>query len=100
MMVDLASELGTEIGTDGSINYNGKKVNFYSETEMFHVDKKKFKTPEEVINYLDSVSPEESEEPSFEETEGDLAKRDLEDEMEAFESKSYKRTFESYKRKK
>jgi hypothetical protein len=100
MMADLASELGTEIGNDGSINYNGKKVNFYSETEMFHVDKKKFKTPEEVVSYLDSVSPEETEEPSFEETEGDLAKRDLEDEMGAFESKSYKRTFESYKRKK
>ena len=30
--------------------------------------------------------------PSFEETEGDLAERDLEDEMGAYESKSYRHT--------
>jgi len=47
----LASELGTEV-VDNAINYEGKKINFYSETEKFHVDNKKFKTIEEVLNYL------------------------------------------------
>lgn len=53
MINQLANHLGTEVSNDGSIDYNGKKINFYSETEMFHVDRKKFKTPEEVVNYLE-----------------------------------------------
>ena len=114
MMADLASELGAEIGTDGSINHNGKKINFYSETEMFHVDKKKFKTADEVINYLGSAPDNKSMEeenddmqehsPSKEDMDELMAAHDEEDfideEEEEFESKSYKRTFESYKRKK
>jgi hypothetical protein len=117
MMADLASELGTEIGTDGSINYNGKKVNFYSETEMFHVDKKKFKTADEVINYLEGSAPDnksmeeendtmlarQEHSPSKEDMDELMAAHDDDDfieEEEEFESKSYKRTFESYKRKK
>jgi hypothetical protein len=109
MMADLASNLGAEVESDGSIDYNGKKVNFYSETEMFHVDKKKFKTPEEVVSYLDgsnNITTEEEEEMTDEtgeidEFEDDMDDFDMEDnEYEEFESKSYKRTFESYKRKK
>jgi hypothetical protein len=117
MMADLASELGTEIGSDGSVNYNGKKVNFYSETEMFHVDKKKFKTADEVINYLEGSAPDnksmeeendtmlarQEHSPSKEDMDELMAAHDEEDfidEEEEFESKSYKRTFESYKRKK
>jgi len=117
MMADLASELGAEIGTDGSINHNGKKINFYSETEMFHVDKKKFKTADEVINYLGSAPDNKSMEeenddmlarqehsPSKEDMDELMAAHDEEDfideEEDEFESKSYKRTFESYKRKK
>jgi hypothetical protein len=65
---------------------------------MFHVDKKKFKTSDEVINYLDSsnedpIAPEESKGMK------DEFNKDAED-IEEFESKSYKRTFESFKRKK
>ena len=101
LLNQLANELGTEVEADGSINYEGKKINFYSETEKFHVDNKKFSTVEEVVNYLGSASMEDTEhththeheeEPSFDETEGDLASRDLEDEMGAFESKSYRHT--------
>jgi hypothetical protein len=96
----LANELGTEVDDDGSINYEGKKINFYSETEKFHVDNKKFSTVEEVVNYLggsnedteNAHTHEHDEEPSFDETEGDLARRDLEDEMGAYESKSYRHT--------
>jgi hypothetical protein len=108
LLNQLANELGTEVDADGSINYEGKKINFYSETEKFHVDNKKFSTAEEVVNYLggSNESPEHThtheEEPSFDETEGDLARRDLEDETGAFESKSYKHTrkFESFRKNK
>jgi len=100
LLNQLANELGTEVDADGSINYEGKKINFFSETEKFHVDGKKFSTPEEVVNYLggSNESPEHihthehEEEPSFDESEGDLARRDLEDEMGTFESKSYRHT--------
>lgn len=108
LLNQLANELGTEVDEDGSINYEGKKINFYSETEKFHVDNKKFSTAEEVVNYIggSNESPEHThtheEEPSFDETEGGLAHRDLEDEMGAFESKSYKSTrkFESFRKNK
>ena len=108
LLNQLANELGTEVDADGSINYEGKKINFFSETEKFHVDNKKFSTAEEVVNYLggSNESPEHThtheEEPSFDETEGDLARRDLEDEIGAFESKSYKHTrkFESFRKNK
>ena len=98
MMNNLASELGTEIGEDGSINYNGKKINFYSETEKFHVDRKKFDTVEDVINYVsesDKMTPEEEESMTGErEGERKAGLDDIDDEFEdeAFESKSYKRT--------
>jgi hypothetical protein len=100
LLNQLANELGTEVEADGSINYEGKKINFYSETEKFHVDNKKFSTAEEVVDYLggsnepteNSHSHEHEEESSFDETEGDLARRDLEDEMGAYESKSYRHT--------
>jgi hypothetical protein len=51
LMDELAQKLGTQV-EDGQINYDGQLVNFFSETEMFHVDKKKFKTPDEVVDYL------------------------------------------------
>jgi hypothetical protein len=51
LLDELAKKLGTEV-VNNQINYDGKKINFYSETEMFHVDKKKFKTIDEVIDFL------------------------------------------------
>ena len=79
---------------------------------MFHVDKKKFKTAEEVINYLESSKPVEEVEiekdhsPSKEDMDELMAAHDdddfIEEEEEKFESKSYKSTrkFESFKNKK
>ena len=52
MMVDLAGRLGVEVSEDGSINYEGKKINFYSETEAFHIGKDKFETIDEVLDFL------------------------------------------------
>lgn len=81
MMAELADKLGTEV-EDGSINWNGQKINFYSETEMFHIGKKKFKTPDEVVAYLEV---NDSKEDSSKE-------EDFTQEEEKFESKSYKFT--------
>jgi hypothetical protein len=47
----LAEALGAEL-TNNEINYDGHKINWFSETEAFHVDRKKFETVEEVIDYL------------------------------------------------
>ena len=51
LMKDLAEKLGAEI-SNNSIEYNGKKINFFSETESFHVDNKKFKTADDILKYL------------------------------------------------
>ena len=57
MLGELADKLGAEV-SNNSIMYNGKKINFYSETEKFHVDRKKFKTADEVVEYLSSDQPD------------------------------------------
>lgn len=92
MMQELADSLDVQIETDGSIIYNDKKINFFSETEKFHVDKKKFSTIDEVLNYLksseDSNSDNELEKgEDFSEEIIDGLENELEDK---FESKSYK----------
>ena len=48
---ELAEALGSEI-TNNEIQYEGHKIAWYSETEAFHVDRKKFDTIEEVLAYL------------------------------------------------
>jgi hypothetical protein len=47
----LAEALGAEL-SNNEINYEGHKINWFSETEAFHVDRKKFETVEEVLEYL------------------------------------------------
>ena len=90
LLNQLAADLNTEVSEDGSINYEGKKINYYSETEMFHVDNKKFKTADEVVNYLDAnkseVAPEVIDELS------DVDEDEFEKGDVAFESKSYRHT--------
>jgi len=51
------------------IEYKGHKINFYSENEMFNIGKEKFKTVEEVINFVKGGESEEVEEmsPDFDE---------------------------------
>jgi hypothetical protein len=113
LLNQLANELGTEVDDDGSINYEGKKINFYSETEKFHVDNKKFSTAEEVVNYLggSNESPEhththEHEEEHSHENEEDFTTVEDDDDdwsnENSFESKSYKHTrkFESFRKNK
>lgn len=52
-MRKIAKALGEEL--DGNqLMHDGHKINFFSETEMYHVDRKKFKTPEEVIKFLNN----------------------------------------------
>lgn len=94
MMTELANALGVNVESDGSINYEGHKINFFSETEMFHIDKKKFKTVEEVLNYIESGNTQTAQpqlrkgtdiiEPEVEQQQA------VEDLNKEFESKSYK----------
>lgn len=57
LMQELADMLGSEV-IDNEIEYDGKIINYYSETENFHVDGEKFETPGEVVEYLEGGSPE------------------------------------------
>jgi len=50
-MKKIAKELGGEL-QGNEIMHDGHKINFFSETEMYHIDRKKFKTPEEVIDFM------------------------------------------------
>lgn len=101
----LADAAGVEFNApDKMVIINGKEVTFPAEDEKYHIKgvRKGFNTVEDVLANVGgenktiepSIKDEEAleEEPSFEETEGDLAKRDLESEMGALESKSYKST--------
>ncbi len=50
---ELLSKLGKEARMEnGTIYYNDKEINFYSETEKFHIDKNKFDDVNDVLNYL------------------------------------------------
>lgn len=48
---ELSEKLGEPV-IDGAINYNGYKIIFPSETGMFHVNDKTFKTSDEVVVFL------------------------------------------------
>ena len=53
MLKELADRLGAEV-ENNMINYNGKKIEFFSETEAFAIDRKgKYKTADEVISKLE-----------------------------------------------
>ena len=52
-MKKIADALGEEL-KGNEIMHDGHKINFISETEMYHIDRKKFKTPEEVIEYMNN----------------------------------------------
>ncbi len=93
----LANLLKSQV-VGGVINYNGKKITFPSETDMFHVDKKKFKTAEEVVAYLDSQLPKEEIRDEMDSLKDDNLIDQLEME-EKFESKSYKaKRFRNFKK--
>jgi len=51
MLNQLSEALGTKV-VNNSIDYKGKKINFYSETEKFHIGNKKFSTVDEVLEFL------------------------------------------------
>jgi hypothetical protein len=55
LMNDLAERLGVDV-VDNEIEYDGQKINYFSETEKFHIDDKKFETVDEVLDYLTGSS--------------------------------------------
>jgi len=77
MLKDLADALGAEV-MDNAVQYEDKTINFFSETEKFHVDKKKFATVEEVVDYL--TGGQSAIEKEMRETEEEKAKQMIEDE--------------------
>jgi hypothetical protein len=94
MLKELANKLGTSV-TNNSINYKGKKINFFSETEMYHVDRKKFKTSEEVINYLNDLTDDNNSKDK------EMTNGDIEEPM-MMEKRSYRksRKFEPFRNRK
>ena len=50
---ELSDLLGAEV-INNKVIYNNEEIIFPSETEMYHVGKKKLKTAEEVVKYLQS----------------------------------------------
>ena len=55
LLKELAEKTGGVL-EGNTVVIDGKKVDFFSETEAFHVDGEKFKTVDEVINFLDKGS--------------------------------------------
>jgi hypothetical protein len=55
---ELANKLGAEV-VNNQIDYNGQKINYYSETEKFHIGKNKFSTVQEVLDFLNPQGVEE-----------------------------------------
>jgi hypothetical protein len=51
LMKELADKLGEKV-IDNQIHYGDKVINYYSETEKFHIGKQKFSTIEEVLDFL------------------------------------------------
>ena len=105
-----------ENGEEKTILFPSETFNDETGEGIFHVDKKKFKTAQEVANYLENSTPVEEVEiekdhsPSKEDMDEFMRAHDDDDfingekkeEEEEFESKSYKSTrkFESFKNKK
>jgi hypothetical protein len=100
---EVADKLGSEV-SNGKVEYNGQKIIFPSETEMYHVGNKKFKTSDEVVSYLENESgrlaDEESDNMKLDATprqmRGEESDRDM-DEMDEDERYSTMRESKSYK---
>ena len=79
---ELAQALGLESDAvqNNKLEFDGKEIIFPSETEKFHVDRKKFDTVEQVVDYLNGGSSERV-----------APKLEEEDRIDPeFEAKSYK----------
>lgn len=52
LMKELADRLGVEVNENNEIDFDGKKINFFSETEKFHIGETQFDSVDDVISYL------------------------------------------------
>jgi hypothetical protein len=85
---ELADALGVEVTDKNTVEYDNKQIIFPSETEMYHVDNKKFKTSQEVINYLEGGSVEGGSIHRPQLPKNEIPQEEME--LELQESKSYK----------
>jgi hypothetical protein len=78
---ELVDELGPDAKLEnGTIYYDGKEINFYSETEKFHIGRKRFNDVKDVLNFLGKK-------------EEVISERDFDEKMDPeFEAKSYRFT--------
>lgn len=63
--VKLMNELSQRLGSDiinNQITYDGKIINYFSETECFHIGSEKFETVDDVVDYLTQGENGEEEE--------------------------------------
>lgn len=78
-MKELAAALPDAKLENGTLYYDDKEINFYSETEKFHIGRKRFDDVKDVLNYLgvkESLKPVDG---------------DYDEEMDPeFEAKSYR----------
>ena len=88
---ELADALGTT-AVNGKIEYEGKTIIYPSETNMYHVDKKKFKTVDEVLAYLGK-----GENTELDELEDTTEDDEISNEYNVGESKSYKNRYSKKK---
>ena len=80
-MKELAKMLGVSV-VGNKIDYEGQEINFYSETEKFHIGDKDFTTPEEAYDYLTGENPEGKNSPYEEEENNDLTNIEEDEEIE------------------
>lgn len=79
-MKELAAALPDAKLESGTLYYDGKEINFYSETEKFHIGKHKFNDVKDVLNFLGAK-------------EEVISERDFDEELDPeFEAKSYRFT--------
>ena len=64
---ELADKLDTDV-VDGKITYDDNTIIFPSETNMYHVDNRKFKTSDEVVSFLQRKGDNTNESKSYRNT--------------------------------
>lgn len=97
MLKELSDIIGAQLNDDNSIDYEGKKINYFSEDEKFHIGKEKFDTVDDVVDYLESGISNETDIEDYDDDSIDMEDEFIEEEEpeEVYqnESKSYRNRF-------
>ena len=58
LMKELADRIGAEVSDNNEIDFDGKKINFFSETDKFHIGGNQFDSVDDVVSYLSGEGTE------------------------------------------